>query len=148
MSGSCNPGYTFPEPDLLAKLVHVYFKDVNVFFPLLHRPTFERSLREELHYRDDMFAAVVLLICAVASRFVDDRRVLLDGVDSWHSCGWKYFDQVQVVRKSLLAPPSLLDLQFYCVRVPNLATHCDYLNASTSFQCNFCKGPLHLIHAG
>lgn len=118
MSGSCNPGYTFPEPDLLAKLIHVYFKDVNVFFPLLHRPTFERSLREELHYRDDMFAAVVLLICAVASRFVDDRRVLLDGVDSWHSCGWKYFDQVQVVRKSLLAPPSLLDLQFYCVRVP------------------------------
>ncbi|KAE9398887.1 hypothetical protein BT96DRAFT_957454 [Gymnopus androsaceus JB14] len=117
ISEASGPGYTFPDPDLLSELVQMYFKNVNVFFPLLHRPTFERSVREKLHYQDEMFGAILLLVCAVASRWVDDQRVLLDGVDSWHSCGWKYFDQVQVVRKSLLAPPTLYDLQFYCLSV-------------------------------
>ncbi|KAJ4477535.1 fungal-specific transcription factor domain-containing protein [Lentinula aciculospora] len=117
ISDNPNTSYNFPEPDLLASLINSYFHNVNIILPLLHRPTFERATREKLHYRDDMFAAIVLLVCAVASRYVDDRRVLLDKVDSWHSSGWKYFNQVQVVRKSLLAPPTLFDLQFYCLSV-------------------------------
>ncbi|KAJ3796205.1 fungal-specific transcription factor domain-containing protein [Lentinula aff. detonsa] len=116
-SDNPNPTYNFPESDLLASLINAYFDNVNIILPVLHRPTFERSMREKLHYCDEMFAAIVLLVCAVASRYVEDRRVLLDGVDSWHSCGWKYFNQVQVVRKSLLAPPTLYDLQFYCLSV-------------------------------
>ncbi|KAK7466198.1 Gypsy retrotransposon integrase-like protein 1 [Stygiomarasmius scandens] len=112
-----HPEYVFPEDDLLHSLIDEYFINVNVFLPLLHRPTFERQVAEKLHFTNDMFATVVLLVCAVGSRYTDDRRVLLDGVDSWHSCGWKYFDQVQLVRKSLLAPPSLYDLQFYCLSV-------------------------------
>ncbi|THV06403.1 hypothetical protein K435DRAFT_816004 [Dendrothele bispora CBS 962.96] len=112
-----HPSYSFPEDDLLHNLINEYFINVNVFLPLLHRPTFERAVAEKLHETNDMFAAVVLLVCAVASRYTQDRRVLLDGVDSWHSCGWKYFDQVQLVRKSLLAPPTLYDLQFYCLSV-------------------------------
>lgn len=67
-----------------------------------------------------MFAATVLLVCAVGSRYSDDPRVFLDDTNTPHSCGWKWFDQVQVVRKSLLAPPSLYDLQFYCVRLYSL----------------------------
>ncbi|KAF5363184.1 hypothetical protein D9758_008334 [Tetrapyrgos nigripes] len=110
-----HPRYVFPDDDLLHHLIDEYFINVNIFLPLLHRPTFERSVAEKLHYQNDMFATVVLLVCAVGSRYTHDRRVLLDGEDSWHSCGWKYFDQVLLVRKSLLAPPTLYDLQFYCV---------------------------------
>ncbi|KAJ3909077.1 fungal-specific transcription factor domain-containing protein [Lentinula edodes] len=116
-SDNSSLNYTFPEADLLASLINAYFDNVNIILPLLHRPTFERSVLEKLHYHDDMFAAIVLLVCAVGSRYIDDRRVLLDGVRSWHSCGWRYFNQVQLVRKSLLAPPTLYDLQFYCLSV-------------------------------
>ena len=29
--------FEFPEDDLIAKLVHIYFEKINLFFPLLHR---------------------------------------------------------------------------------------------------------------
>jgi hypothetical protein len=76
---------------------------------VIYRPGFERSLREGLHTRDEGFAHVVLCVCALAAPFVDDPRVLLDGAPL--SAGWKYFHQVQLVRKSLLAPPTLYDVQ-------------------------------------
>lgn len=65
--------------------------------------------------RDDGFRQVVLLVCANGSRFSDDPRVLVN--DSWHSAGWKWFSQVDMLRKSWLAPnpPSLYDLQMHCV---------------------------------
>jgi hypothetical protein len=61
-------------------------------------------------------------VCANGSRFSNDPRVLLD-VDeekssSVHSSGWKWFDQVQMVKKSFLNPPTLYDLQFYSVGFP------------------------------
>ncbi|PFH50026.1 hypothetical protein AMATHDRAFT_75846 [Amanita thiersii Skay4041] len=111
------PVYTFPPDDLVASLIDLYFNNVNLFLPLLHRPTFERSIAEGLHYTDELFGATVLLVCAVASRYSYDRRVLLDGEESFHSSGWKWFEQVQMVRRSLLSPPSLYDLQFYCLSV-------------------------------
>ncbi|KAF9064495.1 fungal-specific transcription factor domain-containing protein [Rhodocollybia butyracea] len=117
VSDSPGPVYDFPDLDLLGKLVDIYFTDVNIYLPLLHRPTFERSIREKLHYQDGMFAAIVLLVCAVASRFVDDPRVLLEGVNSRHSSGWKYFDKVQGLRKSSLSTPTLYDLQFYALSI-------------------------------
>lgn len=109
--------YTFPDPDLLIMLVDLYFENINIFLPLLHRPTFERSIHQGLHFRDEKFGANVLLVCANGSRFSDDPRVLLDGEKSRHSSGWKWFDQVQMVKKSFLAPPQLYDLQFYSVRM-------------------------------
>ncbi|KAK1235053.1 Gypsy retrotransposon integrase-like protein 1 [Marasmius sp. AFHP31] len=105
--------YMFPEPDLLQHLVDLFFKHINIFIPLLHRPTFLRQLEQGLHHREEGFGAVVLLVCANASRYSNDPRVRLDGEDSWLSSGWKWFDQVQLVRKALLSPPSLYDLQFY-----------------------------------
>lgn len=107
--------YNFPEPDLLRDLVDLYFEHVNLFLPLLHRPTFERSISEGLHLRNELFGANVLLVCANGSRFSDDPRVLLDGEQSRHSSGWRWFDQVQMVKKSFLSPPTLYDLQFYSV---------------------------------
>lgn len=109
------PAYVFPEQDLLASLIDLYFKHSNLYIPLLHRPTFEKSVAQGLHLQNDTFGATVLLVCAVGSRYSDDPRILLDGVDSFHSCGWKWFDQVQMVKKSLLTAPTLYDLQYYCV---------------------------------
>ncbi|KAF7424023.1 hypothetical protein PC9H_009323 [Pleurotus ostreatus] len=111
-----NPDYIFPDPDLIPPLVDAYFKYYNIFFPLLHRPTFERGIAEGLHLTNDTFAGVVLLVCANGARYSNDPRVLLEG-NSPHSSGWKWFTQIQMVRKSLLAPPTLYDLQFYCLTV-------------------------------
>ena len=92
---------------------------MNSFLPLLHRPIFEKSLTENLHLRDDGFGAVVLLVAAVGARFSDDLRVALPGTEAMHSAGWAWFNQVQMVRRSLFSPPSLYDLQIYCVRDQN-----------------------------
>ena len=107
--------YTYPEKDLIASLTDLYFNQVNIYLPLLHRPTFERQVAEELHLTDIWFGSTVLLVCAVGAQYSDDPRVFLDGTDSYHSCGWKWFEQVQLIKKSLLAPPSLYELQFFSV---------------------------------
>jgi hypothetical protein len=106
----------------MVTLVDLYFEHINLYLPLLHRPTFERSINEGLHLRDARFGANVLLVCANGSRFSDDPRVLLDGEKSRHSSGWKWFDQVQMVKKSFLNPPTLYDLQFYSVSMSSHST--------------------------
>lgn len=109
------PAYTFPDPDLACPLVELYFTHVNVLTPLLHRPTFERKALQGLHHRNSSFGAVYLLVLAVGSRFSDDSRVCLPGQNE-HSAGWRFFEQVQMVSKTLLGPPCLEDLQVHCVR--------------------------------
>ncbi|KAJ3506007.1 hypothetical protein NLJ89_g7113 [Agrocybe chaxingu] len=111
------PRYKFPGPDLAKELVDLFFIHFNLYLPLLHRPTFQRSIRDGLHYTDDGFAAVYLLVCAVGSRFSNDPRVLLDGVESYHSAGWKWFTQVETGKTSFISLPSLYDLQLYCLTV-------------------------------
>ncbi|KAG7446059.1 uncharacterized protein BT62DRAFT_1006241 [Guyanagaster necrorhizus] len=101
--------YTFPEPDLLDNLVELYFIHLNRFWPLLHQPTFERSLAAALHRTDSAFAGIVLVVCAIGSRFSNDPRVRVDHYESPYRHGWKWF--VQVHRVSVLQPPSLFDLQ-------------------------------------
>ncbi|KIJ13153.1 hypothetical protein PAXINDRAFT_100848 [Paxillus involutus ATCC 200175] len=109
--------YVFPEEDLGSTLVDLYFVNMNSLTPLLHRPSFERRIRDREHLHDSFFGAVYLLVCAVGSRFSDDPRIFLEGTDSEHSVGWKYFEQVQVIGKTFLGPPSLEDLQVYCLSV-------------------------------
>lgn len=108
-------GYNFPDPDLLQTLVQLYFENINQFIPLLHRPTFEASLFTNLHVRDEAFGGLVLLVCACASRFSKDPRVVLGGTNSWHSSGWQWFSQVYIFRKTLLSVPCLYDLQLHAV---------------------------------
>ncbi|KAK2459718.1 hypothetical protein APHAL10511_008252 [Amanita phalloides] len=112
--------YSFPPDDLVTSLIDLYFKHVNLFFPLLHRPTFERCVVQDLHHTNIVFGAVLLLVCAVGSRHSDDPRVLIDGDHGHHSSGWKWFEQVQIVRRSLLEPPGLYDLQLHCLAVQYL----------------------------
>lgn len=107
--------YVFPEDDLLIQLVDLYFTHVNLHQPLLHRPTFEKSIAGKLHLTNNGFAVTLLVVCANGSRYSENPRVFFDGTGSYHSRGWKWFDQVQMVRKSLLASPSIYDMQFYCV---------------------------------
>jgi hypothetical protein len=107
--------FTYPPDDLLPTLIDAYFACINVVIPLLHRPTFDRALAELAHHNHPGFGAVLLLVCAVGARFVDDERVLLDGA-SGLSAGWKWFNQVPLMRRSILALPGLHDLQICCVR--------------------------------
>ena len=113
------PHKDFPPPDLLAELIDLYFVNMNDYMPLLHRPTFEQGVREHLHLHDEGFGSTVLLVCANAARFTQDPRVLLEDNRIPQSAGWKWFQQVQMVRKSLLAPPRLYDLQIYAVSAPH-----------------------------
>ncbi|KAI0629104.1 fungal-specific transcription factor domain-containing protein [Trametes polyzona] len=101
----------FPPPDLLEHLTQLYFREMNIYMPVLHEPTFRESLRIGEHFRDGGFGALVLLVCANAARFSSDPRVFEEGTTSRLSCGWKWFRQVEMRRKSLLAPSRLYDLQ-------------------------------------
>ncbi|KAJ7134484.1 fungal-specific transcription factor domain-containing protein [Mycena epipterygia] len=92
------PHYVYPASDLIASLLNLYFNNVHPTLPLLHRPSFERSVAEGLHLRDAQFGAALLAVLGVASRYSDDPRVFVDG-DSSLSAGWKFVNQAQVVRK-------------------------------------------------
>lgn len=104
--------YSFPEEDLFQSLIELYFTQLNIFFPVLHRPTIEKSIADGLHLSDKIFAETVLLLCAIGSRFSDDSRVLLDGVALAQCRGWKWFSQVPLMRDSLLKTPTTESLQF------------------------------------
>ncbi|KIY63797.1 hypothetical protein CYLTODRAFT_359358, partial [Cylindrobasidium torrendii FP15055 ss-10] len=97
--------------DLLSTLVEHYFVNANAYMPLLHRPTFQKSIREGQHFRDQEFAATLLLACAIGSRYCDDLRVRLDDNNSQYSAGWKYFVQVPSIEVSPVSRPSCYELQ-------------------------------------
>ena len=94
----------WPPDDLLDLLVNLYFSENSQLFPILHRPSFERSLKAGLHKTDVDFAKLVLALCALASQFCDDPRVFLqddqDDID-WSSAGWKYFSQLLTMHRTL-----------------------------------------------
>jgi len=113
-----SPTYIFPDEDLIPWLIGAYFEQINCFLPLLHRQTFEKSVADGLHFTDPMFGAIFLLVCAHGSRFSHDPRVLAEGSNSLRSAGWKWFEQVNVLRKSLFKRTTLYELQMHAVRVP------------------------------
>ncbi|KAJ7121739.1 fungal-specific transcription factor domain-containing protein [Mycena crocata] len=109
------PEYVFPDSDLMTSLVELYFTNIHAVLPLLHRPTFERSVGNGLHLRNHQFGATLLAVLALGSRYSDDPRVLAPGATSTLSSGWIFFDQVQVIKKSLHDQPSLYSVQLYCL---------------------------------
>ncbi|KAE9391094.1 hypothetical protein BT96DRAFT_320482 [Gymnopus androsaceus JB14] len=108
---------TFPEDDLLRSLCDLYFSHVHPYIPLMHQVQFERAISDGLHLQDRKFGLVVLCVCAVASRFSDDPRNLVDGTNNEHSLGWRWYEQTSFLRGSFLEPPSLYDLQCCCLSV-------------------------------
>ncbi|KAL1745833.1 fungal-specific transcription factor domain-containing protein [Schizophyllum fasciatum] len=115
---TCQPealDFHFPDADLLHRLVELYFEHVNLFLPLLHRPTFKQHIKDGLHLRDQYFAYVLLLVLGLASRYSEDPRVLVDGTNDLHSAGWKYVGQVINIRPAMSVRPSLFEVQAYCL---------------------------------
>ncbi|KAJ7599306.1 fungal-specific transcription factor domain-containing protein [Mycena floridula] len=114
------PNYDFPSDDLMTSLVDLFFHHLNSCLPLLHRPTFERSIAQGLHLdTSSKFGTVVCLVCAVGSRWSDDPRVLSKGHESHFSSGWKWYAAVRPYLygflESYTQPPSLYDLQATCL---------------------------------
>ncbi|KAF9566715.1 hypothetical protein CPC08DRAFT_758708 [Agrocybe pediades] len=110
----------FPPEELAALLIDLYFQHSNTVFPLLHRPTFNRHWKEELHRRHIWFACVCASIFAIASRWCSDERVLpahaigASGEIDWTKAGLDYLDiamDIQHARKSLFHPASLFEVQ-------------------------------------
>ncbi|CAK5283073.1 unnamed protein product [Mycena citricolor] len=120
--------YRFPPPDLTNALVELYFAEVNSFLPLLHRPTFVRDLRAELHLVNDGFASTLLLVCAIGARYSLDPRVFISGSDDRYSRGWPWFEQVQLVRDPLGPSPTVYDVQSNALSVT-------FLHGSSVPQC-------------
>ena len=113
--------FKFPPEDLIPQLVDAYFNRHNDYAPLIHRPTFDRSLAEGLHLRDEGFATLLLLVCALGARTSTDPRVLFEGYSNYHSAGFEWFKQAadafHVVKRSL----RLYDLQNTCVSTGTFA---------------------------
>ncbi|KAF6754115.1 fungal-specific transcription factor domain-containing protein [Ephemerocybe angulata] len=110
--------YAFPEQDLLLHLVERYFTCKNDLLPILHRPSFERALHSGLHLVDDQFGGTVLAVCAIASLFTNDPRVLLEEAGyPEQSGGYKYFRQLRLTTQSILRDPTLYDVQLYALAI-------------------------------
>ncbi|KAJ7497597.1 putative fungal-specific transcription factor [Mycena latifolia] len=106
-----SPRYTFPDPDLLLTLVDLYFKEINCYWPVLHRGIFEGKVADNLHLRDHRFGATLLMVCSLGSRYTDDPRILVDGETNLHAAGNKWHSQVSVIPKHLIYKPDLYELQ-------------------------------------
>ncbi|KAI1785317.1 fungal-specific transcription factor domain-containing protein [Ganoderma leucocontextum] len=106
---------SFPPRDLMDVLVDMYFRQMNYHCPLLHEPTFKKSVAAGQHLRNGGFGATVLLVCAIGARFTRDPRVLLEDSDHPHSAGWKWFFLVQRAWRLSFAPGKLYDLQVYAL---------------------------------
>ncbi|KAE9397124.1 hypothetical protein BT96DRAFT_884198 [Gymnopus androsaceus JB14] len=111
------PPFEFPDEDLIQELAKLYINRINDLLPVLHAPSFLKSIREGLHFKDRHFGAVVLAVCAVGSRFSSDPRVFEEGSNSEQSVGWKWIRQIQPIKTSFLVPPCIYELQLYCIYV-------------------------------
>ncbi|KAJ7589505.1 fungal-specific transcription factor domain-containing protein [Mycena floridula] len=108
------PTYDFPPHDLMASLVDLYFDNINLFLPLLHRPTFDKLLAKGEHFdTSKSFGSVVMLVTAIGSQFSTDPRVLLEEYPESLSAGWKWFRQVRPTLYSFVDTytTTLYDLQ-------------------------------------
>ncbi|CAE6514421.1 unnamed protein product, partial [Rhizoctonia solani] len=102
-----------PPADLINSLVELYFRYINTFFPILHRGLFEQTLKRGTHLASDTtgrtFARLLLLVCAVASRWSFDPRVLMDGQSQ--SAGYEFFHRAGPITWAFRTQPSLYDVQ-------------------------------------
>lgn len=107
--------FVYPPTDLALELIDNYFRHANLYLPLLHRPSFDERVKENLHLTNLGFASVYLLVCCIGSKYSDDPRVKCDGQESCHSAGWRWFDQTVTPMKTPMAPATLYDVQSYAV---------------------------------
>ncbi|KAJ7752259.1 fungal-specific transcription factor domain-containing protein [Mycena maculata] len=106
------PQYMFPENDLMATLVDLYFSNINVFIPLLHRPVFLECINERLYLGHNGFASTLLLVCALGSLYLSDTS--LSSQDR-EGLAWRWYGQVELCGHTLRQQPTFYDLQSYCL---------------------------------
>ncbi|KAK6974815.1 hypothetical protein R3P38DRAFT_3479451 [Favolaschia claudopus] len=99
-------------------LVDLHFTHQNVYIPRLHRPIFEREVNlRGCRCRDDAFAATLLLVCAIDSRWSDDPGIAGEGL----TCGWRWFNQTlkipSTVGDHLFGQARLYELQYFSLAV-------------------------------
>jgi hypothetical protein len=120
---------------LLSSLIDSYFRCHNVYFPLLHRPTFDRAVASRLHHADASFGAVLLLVCAHGAWHIDNPRVQhISGC--YESTGWGFFSQIRLDEISLMGAPRL-----HAVQICIVSTYiCDQQNLAN------CPSACNLVH--
>jgi len=124
----------FPPEDLMDSLIPIFFEKVfkntcsgcldpdlgqtAPILPILHRPTFYSQYRSRLHTQDSEFATILLLVCATASRYSDDIRVLPANEECksererWFDAGLDYYLQIcPLLFRPVFQAPMLSDLQ-------------------------------------
>ncbi|KAF7318440.1 Zn(2)-C6 fungal-type domain-containing protein [Mycena chlorophos] len=127
-------GFRFPPPDLLASLAELYFRHVNITYPVLHRPSFLRSIADGRHLREIDFAVLALVVCALGARYSDDYRVLParnpgeSDEELELRAGARYFEQIPLVVGHLFKEPALTHVQF-------CALSTIYLQHASPSQC-------------
>lgn len=132
----CRSAFKFelPPEDLSKTLVEAFFRHVNPHVGLLHRPSFDRaiedgSLQDNASFRNlcmylyivpllsyseypTILRHLVFLVCAVASRFVEDERLNTPySPASQQSKGFQYFRAAWDAVRPALTTSSLYDLQ-------------------------------------
>ncbi|THU79383.1 hypothetical protein K435DRAFT_973177 [Dendrothele bispora CBS 962.96] len=105
------PPFEYPNASEMKDLVDAYFTQNNIYCPLLHRPSFERSISKGLHLKDPAFGALLLVVCAVGSRYVYPPS---EDFDSSRS-GMKWFTQLPIKQSAFGHSVSLYHLQMYCL---------------------------------
>src|ERR1700753_2869645 len=103
----------YPDPDLMRHLIDRYFDNLNILLPLLHRPSFVRSVEEGLHHVDNDFGVTVLLVCAIGCRYTQDPRITHELTTSTSCTAWKFCSEIHKLKKVDYRPRSLYEAQLY-----------------------------------
>jgi hypothetical protein len=106
----------FPSLDIIASLIDTYFTHSNIYFPVLHRPTFQRLLDQDLHQRDHEFGSLLLVVCAIGARFSNHPYVSDVPPEAPNSHIARWLSQTrEVMKKPYTSTATLFEVQYYCV---------------------------------
>ncbi|EMD32360.1 hypothetical protein CERSUDRAFT_118728 [Gelatoporia subvermispora B] len=78
-------------PELMDSLVQCFLGTTYYLMPFLHLPTFIADYANPRKWGDPGFAALIVAICCLSSRHIDDPRVRADPTDS-NSAGTQWFE--------------------------------------------------------
>ncbi|BGP44257.1 hypothetical protein JCM10450v2_000068 [Rhodotorula kratochvilovae] len=81
--------------DLLGTLIHIFFEVIHPQWPILHVATF---LKSTTRWREPAFAALIVSMCMLASRYCNDVRVRAEP-DNATSAGYHYFKLFRRLRE-------------------------------------------------
>ncbi|KAJ7624024.1 hypothetical protein DFH06DRAFT_755893 [Mycena polygramma] len=105
---------SFPDENSIESLASLYFLNINPFIPVLHRPTFDECVGQQLHIHDLGFGSILLLVCALGSLYLTEPTISRQDREA---LGWKWYNQVELCGHSLRRSPATHDIQAYCLAV-------------------------------